>query len=66
VFLLGGPLDVCGICKVIGCRWNAHFGDAWVENDPRFTAFKIIIDGVKNVVVTVPGEALLELICWLQ
>eukprot|EP00028_Trichosphaerium_sp_Am-I-7-wt_P004895 CAMPEP_0168525948 /NCGR_PEP_ID=MMETSP0405-20121227/11634_1 /TAXON_ID=498012 /ORGANISM="Trichosphaerium sp, Strain Am-I-7 wt" /LENGTH=288 /DNA_ID=CAMNT_0008548613 /DNA_START=27 /DNA_END=893 /DNA_ORIENTATION=+ len=57
----GGALDICSICKVLGCDINAHMGDAWIENKPKFTAFKIVVDDVSTVVVTVPGEALIEL-----
>ena len=43
----GGPLDICTICAVLKCDVNAHLNSAWVEENPRFSAFRFEI-GTKN------------------
>lgn len=35
--------------------------EAWVEQNPKFGAFAINIDGVNTGLVTIPGEALSDL-----
>jgi hypothetical protein len=39
---------------------------AWITNQPRFTAMRFDIGTKHNVVVTAPGEALLELGWWIR
>jgi len=34
---------------------------SWIDNTPRFTAFRLDVAGVSYGIVTFPGEALLEL-----
>ena len=31
----GGPLDICTLCRILGCDINAHLYSAWIEQDPR-------------------------------
>jgi len=57
----GGPLDICTICKILDCDLNLHLNNAWVENEPRFTAASFELNGNITVMVTVPGESLVEL-----
>lgn len=57
----GGELDLCSICAVLDCDANVHLDGAWVENVPRFTAVTLTWDGKTTAMVTVPGEALVEL-----
>lgn len=57
----GGPIDICSFCEAVGCDANIHFYSAWLENDPKFTAFKFSIRGNITVAVSIPGEALVEL-----
>lgn len=62
----GGPLDICSLCEVLRCDLNAHLPDSWVENNPRFTALRFDIMGESSVLVTMPGEPLLELGWWVR
>eukprot|EP01100_Stratorugosa_tubuloviscum_P003848 TRINITY_DN1936_c0_g2_i1.p1 TRINITY_DN1936_c0_g2~~TRINITY_DN1936_c0_g2_i1.p1 ORF type:complete len:480 (-),score=253.66 TRINITY_DN1936_c0_g2_i1:80-1519(-) len=62
----GGPLDICSICEVIHCEFNPHLGSAWLEDKPRFTAFRLTINSKDAVFVTLPGEPLLELGWWVR
>ncbi|XP_065846557.1 neutral ceramidase A-like [Oscarella lobularis] len=57
----GGPLDICSLCRVLRCDVNLHLDSAWIEESPTFTALNISIGGNHTLMVTVPGEALLEL-----
>eukprot|EP01104_Vermistella_antarctica_P016348 TRINITY_DN554_c7_g1_i1.p1 TRINITY_DN554_c7_g1~~TRINITY_DN554_c7_g1_i1.p1 ORF type:complete len:522 (-),score=121.45 TRINITY_DN554_c7_g1_i1:264-1829(-) len=57
----GGPLDVCSICEVMHCDENIHLGPAWVEQQPMFSAVRWDIHGNKTLLVSIPGEALVEL-----
>jgi len=57
----GGPLDICTICAILRCDLNAHLGSAWLENKPRFTGVRLDYDNRSVIMVTMPGEALLEL-----
>merc|ERR1711991_108500 len=59
----GGPLDVCGICEILHCDFNVHMPSGWIENKPTFTSWGFIIDGVSTVLVSAPGEALVDLGC---
>jgi len=43
------------------CDANVHLGSAWLENLPRFTGVKLSYQNKNVVMVTMPGEALLEL-----
>jgi len=36
-------------------------GSAWVETTPRFTAFHLFLNNKHTAMVTIPGEALMEL-----
>eukprot|EP01119_Soliformovum_irregulare_P005626 TRINITY_DN17381_c0_g1_i1.p1 TRINITY_DN17381_c0_g1~~TRINITY_DN17381_c0_g1_i1.p1 ORF type:complete len:487 (+),score=136.37 TRINITY_DN17381_c0_g1_i1:22-1461(+) len=62
----GGPLDICGICSFIQCEFNPHLGSAWLENTPRFTGISFVINNVSSVIVSIPGEALVELGWWIR
>jgi len=62
----GGPLDLCSLCYMIGCDANIHLPESWVEENPRFTAMNINVNGVNTGIVTVPGEPLIELGWWIR
>jgi hypothetical protein len=62
----GGELDICTICSILRCDLNAHLYSSWIEQTPRFTAFEFIINGNKSVMVSMPGEALVELGWWIR
>jgi len=62
----GGPLDICSICTILDCDANIHLGDSWVEEFPRFTALRFDIHGKHVGMVTIPGEALIELGWWIR
>jgi len=62
----GGPLDICTFCRIIDCDLNAHMYSNWIENNPRFTAFRFTINGVNTVITSIPGEALVELGWWIR
>eukprot|EP01116_Phalansterium_solitarium_P024187 TRINITY_DN8784_c0_g1_i1.p1 TRINITY_DN8784_c0_g1~~TRINITY_DN8784_c0_g1_i1.p1 ORF type:complete len:487 (+),score=212.95 TRINITY_DN8784_c0_g1_i1:50-1462(+) len=62
----GGALDICTICAAIKCDANVHMPEAWLENTPRFTALRIDVGLTKAVIVSAPGEALLELGWWVR
>jgi len=57
----GGPLDICSLCKSIGCDVNLHLSSGWVENTPKFTAVAFSANGKTAIAPTLPGEPLLEL-----
>ena len=57
----GGELDICTICRVIDCKLDGGFQSGWIENTPLFTAVRLDVNGKKIAMVTMPGEALLEL-----
>jgi hypothetical protein len=57
----GGFLDICGICKFLDCDLNLHLGPEWLQEQPRFTAIKMKVNGTKFGMVTIPGEAIQEL-----
>jgi len=58
---IGGPLDICSICEVLNCELPLRMDSAWITNDPVFTAFSINVNKEITLVVTLPGEALVEL-----
>jgi len=62
----GGALDICTLCTILRCDLNAHLYSAWIEQSPRFTAFGFVINGIKSVVVSIPGEGLVELGWWIR
>jgi hypothetical protein len=62
----GGPLDICTLCMILGCEEDLELFSNWIENNPRFTALKMLIAGKSTIVGTVPGEALLELGWWIR
>jgi len=62
----GGPLDICSLCSLLRCDWNLHMYSNWVENNPRFSAFRLQIDGKENIIVSMPGEPLLNLGWWVR
>jgi len=62
----GGVLDICTFCRIFQCELNEHLPSSWIENNPRFTAFKFKINNKKIATFTVPGEALVELGWWLR
>lgn len=57
----GGPLDICSICRVLDCDANLHLDSAWIEQSPTFTALSVKIEDVYTLMVTLPGEPLLQL-----
>eukprot|EP00698_Gefionella_okellyi_P007333 TRINITY_DN1787_c0_g1_i1.p1 TRINITY_DN1787_c0_g1~~TRINITY_DN1787_c0_g1_i1.p1 ORF type:complete len:441 (+),score=106.36 TRINITY_DN1787_c0_g1_i1:19-1341(+) len=57
----GGELDICSICTMLHCDANIHLPASWIEQTPRFTAIRIDVNNRKNIVVSIPGEALTEL-----
>jgi hypothetical protein len=57
----GGPLDICSLCLVLKCDLPIALGESWVEQNPRFTAVSFEIQGKKSIMVTMPGEPLIEL-----
>lgn len=69
----GGELDICSLCGKItlreaflDCDLNAHLPESWVEDTPRFTALRWEIDGEVSLMVTIPGEALVETGWWIR
>jgi len=62
----GGELDICTICRIINCDINLHLGDAWLQQYPRFTALSFTVNQKTTGMVTVPGEALVELGWWIR
>jgi len=62
----GGYLDICTFCAWLDCDFNAHLNSAWVENYPRFTAFRFTINNVTTIFTSIPGEALVELGWWIR
>jgi len=58
---IGGPLNICTICRILDCTIPLRLNDAWLENNPYFTAFSMHVMGESTVVVTIPGEGLFEL-----
>jgi len=62
----GGFLDICGICAFLNCDLDLHLDDTWLENNPRFSAFRFNINGTNTLLVTIPGEAIVELGSWIR
>lgn len=62
----GGPLDICTLCEKLQCNFNAHLPDNWVESHPKFTGIKVTVGGESHMMVTIPGEALVELGWWIR
>jgi len=57
----GGFLDICSICRVTRCDLNTHLPESWIEQNPKFNAFRVTIADVDTVFVSMPGEPLVEL-----
>jgi len=57
----GGPLDICTLCAILRCDLNVHMPESWIGHNPRFTAILFVINQVSTILVTLPGEPLLEL-----
>jgi len=57
----GGFFNICSICEIFHCDLNIQAGSFIVEEEPRFTAFEFVLGGNSTVMVTIPGEALVEL-----
>jgi len=57
----GGELDICSFCEMFHCDANIHLPESWVEENPVFSAFRFGINNKQTVVVSIPGEALVEL-----
>ena len=57
----GGELDLCDFCKVIPCHLDPPFQSGWIENTPLFTAVRLDVNNKRVGMVTMPGEALLQL-----
>jgi hypothetical protein len=62
----GGILDICGICRYLDCDLNLHLDSSWVENDPKFSAVRLTVNGAHHLIVTVPGEPIVELGTWIR
>jgi hypothetical protein len=62
----GGPLDICTVCAVLKCDLNPHMPSSWIEDTPRFTAYRFTMEDTTTVMVTMPGEALVELGWWIR
>jgi len=62
----GGELDVCTLCAILQCDLNVHMPASWLEDNPRFTAVRFMANGKSTVLVTLPGEPLLELGWWVR
>jgi hypothetical protein len=45
---------------------NTHLDSSWIDNRPRFTAIRFDFSGTNAVIVTAPGEPLLELGWWIR
>ena len=65
LFFLFFFLLSCWFIDVWG-HLNAHFNSGWLTNQPRFTAIRFDINDQHNVIVTAPGEPLLELGWWIR
>jgi len=57
----GGPLDICKICDILDCVENAHLPPSWIAENPRFTAVRLTVNNKNTAIVSIPGEALVEL-----
>jgi len=57
----GGPLDICRICAILNCDENAHLPSSWIAENPVFSAVRIKANNKNTVIVSIPGEALVEL-----
>eukprot|EP01112_Ceratiomyxa_fruticulosa_P020747 TRINITY_DN7153_c0_g1_i1.p1 TRINITY_DN7153_c0_g1~~TRINITY_DN7153_c0_g1_i1.p1 ORF type:complete len:465 (-),score=91.10 TRINITY_DN7153_c0_g1_i1:73-1467(-) len=62
----GGFMDICSLCAFLDCDLNAHLNEAWLENTPRFLAVSFVVGKTKTVLISVPGEALVELGWWIR
>jgi hypothetical protein len=62
----GGPLDVCKFCEIMDCDANIHLPASWIEDDPKFSATRITVDGRHNIIGSIPGEALVEDGWWMR
>lgn len=62
----GGPLRICSICAFLDCDVNPAFPESWWDQTPRFTAFSFILNNVRTLMATVPGEAIVELGWWIR
>jgi len=62
----GGPLDICTICEMLKCDVNMHLNEAWIDENPRFTAVNFNVNGKNTALVTLPGEPLIELGWWIR
>lgn len=57
----GGFLHICTICNYMNCDANLHLDSKWIDNTPRFTGVRMNIGGQNIVIVTSPGENLVQL-----
>lgn len=46
---------------MLNCDLNSHLDSAWIENTPRFTGFVLESAGTEYLILSLPGEALVEL-----
>eukprot|EP00042_Codosiga_hollandica_P023055 m.89246 g.89246 ORF g.89246 m.89246 type:complete len:400 (-) comp51029_c0_seq1:339-1538(-) len=58
---IGGPLDICTLCKAIHCEVNPRLNTGWIDESPRVTALRFSAFGNNTLMVTIPGEALWDL-----
>ena len=52
---------MCSICNIVKCDANLHLPSSWVETRPSFSAFSFFLQEKNVLLVTIPGEALVEL-----
>jgi len=57
----GGPLDICTFCMILNCDENIHLPSSWIAETARFSAFRFLINNQQTLMVSIPGEALVEL-----
>jgi len=62
----GGFLDICTLCRILDCDVDTHLPESWWDATPRFTAFSVELSGVKTIMVSIPGEAIVELGWWIR
>jgi len=62
----GGFMDICTLCRILQCDVDTHLPESWWDATPRFTAFGFELNTVKTLMVSIPGEAIVELGWWIR
>jgi len=62
----GGYMDICTLCNWLECDVDTHMPNSWWDAMPRFTAFGWELNSVKTLMVSLPGEAIVELGWWVR